>query len=809
MWYLLFFFTIIPTSIINMKPEKIAKLQELENALQEFDTLLQDPLTDHKKISPKALAQIEQIRSIAKQHRQALDNSPEMKGSEKDIKIDESISFIDFWETVSDELSELSDSLKPLAGLLILDIDKEKIAKCLANLKLLTPFGNEFRTTLQNSLEDVQKVGDICDAFTVSIKTHLSDKAKAREHYNENRAFYQGSTTITDEVSRDIQFFNAVIDVVPEAITSEEYVVTTDAYKEEQEKRNQIKKAILDWNISVATQLDAKMSEAKMTKKTFLDCVVIVSNLKEAFKSNEEEEELKLMRDALVHVFENQIQIQAHLAKDGLYNKVSSLAQNKEYIALYLKNKNIVPSFPEAGKIAAAIADALVGAGNDLVAYSTFEQYVTDWKKNAIAAFSTLPKDNEKYLDKEVVAAFSNVLSRKSHNAFSGFWEQITGTFEMIFESVQQAKDLLKETINDWDTSGLYNSLKDHQTYIFPDLQALAGYVNEASLDTSYAHYLQQWEDWKKTNLPANIGINTNATYRAGLMVGFEIFRKYFYGISVGYFAYEEWGRLLKEQEALTKTDKITGSDLQRIWEKFISIAPSRAYFEQSVKRIIGGRELFQYITSYTKLLPTCSKIQQVIGNYKEGAANGNGYKLKISGLLEGHFNAGNIMDKLIMELGFVKLDRGFVFDVDIVLKEKNGMFYASAVDASVILRYGVELESNKGKINLSPKFEEAKMENGKTVQNFSITIPVAGFGDKSYSSGYGFGKEGAYQDSAPIGSANYTVSMQLVTEKVDKELKTYIIDRTGTVVQPELFDLRLSDSNKSTIMAENKIKLP
>ncbi|MCP4438285.1 MAG: hypothetical protein GY810_05010, partial [Aureispira sp.] len=697
---ILFFHSLIFLGLLINTPEQEQQiLQELYSKFVKLQQIKKQNPDAYKQFAQKAgkdklkqlkfyhncIVQIKKIRNL-----QVKAGSNDKKVTKLDQKIDnikkkadarginiseddqeDKIKLGAFLEKSKNGLDSISTNLKQLNTKLLYSVDLAALKSILIKeVKMQSPFGELLKSDLQDRLSELAAatVQDIQKKFSEMVK-HYLDKNRRIEHYNINASsFYKEKSVQYTQVSEDLELLVTLIGQCSSAkvINDPKYIKTTKAYKDNLIKLEKVEKTLVDWKKELITAINHKYEKANppISKDTTLKCSEIKTNLTTLFAS-ETQLQIKQLYNSIVAKFDGQIEVIASEAKNYITHTISSYTKNRAYLQALIDAEEAVFDTKDPYNIAEILADAQVGGSGNNVKDSILQGHFDTWKANSLASLAPIKNDTQNFVDTYTLGVVGKDLKSKSDSAFADFWDRVNSVFtnNILEATAIDIKNDIKEEINNLKTSDFFGELKP--TAIFPDITTLAAYINDVTMDTSWESYLAEWEIWRKANLVSAIGIPKNANFHAErlkwLMDDLLGFR-YRCNVGIASFAAIAFSKLIDSRNQ----EKFSTQEMQAIWNEFIEdLSPSSSHFD-SIKAQLTGKELYDYIQTYIKILPTTSDFQELIADAKESTGGGGDSGITCRGTIAGEFVWSDWA-----ALNLLYTPRGFQLNVKVRLTKK------------------------------------------------------------------------------------------------------------------------------------------
>lgn len=805
------------TPELELTPEQIAFLKKAQEITEKFKADFKEKKIVYASLEPKHQERHDNVDKLDKFVKNLLskasakpqvngvvlkedigkkEGNPSSKTTNKNVLQEDdgemSIRKKKFIEIVQEKLDTLNATIAELGSKKNFTVSAEVFNQKLSSIKCFTPFGDEFKTHLQNLFEEFLNptVQNIYDVFQSTI--HYYEKAPIlKTHYDNFILSYNRDEIIEKDLVNEMDLFDKFIlesKDVP-IINDPIYVKTTAEYNRNIDRKINIEKLLIKLKEDADSKTRVEYKDFNFVNNTKLDCAKIIHHLHSEFKTDKEE--IRLLYDRIIKKFEYQVEIFCYDALNVITQTISTFIKDEAYIQLYIDKENFSPDFVSGGAIAKALVDSKLGSSGDAKADSLLQKHFEEWQKTSVASLKPLERDSQSLADLDFVHGYAENLSAKSLSIFKNFWESILGIVapDNMDTDITDMKLRIKEKIMSTRHTDFYTAdMTDSLMIPLPDIASLAAAVNDSRLDTSFQHYLSQWEAWSKSNLNPDLGIPDGTQFYAWrLQDNLKTLFKY---QNAGNFFLNDIQEVF-ESYLNTLGDKENGLLESRFvkdaWRDLLErAAPTQKEFSGVG---IVSKELYNHIVTYTKYLPSFTDIQMAIKDAQKTAKVSSGIKYR--GSLAAKFVKYNWL-----AYGMIPMSRGFEFDVTAYLKKDNDFNYVSSISAKEISVHGLKMGDKK--ITFKP--EKHTISNDTCTQIINIEIDVEDFGNESASStgggGLGFAEASTtYGEDAPIGKGVYKTKLVFRHIKQgDKETVDFDAEDTNLDNLPSLeFDNKKS----------------
>ncbi|MCP4442817.1 MAG: hypothetical protein GY810_28260 [Aureispira sp.] len=164
----------------------------------------------------------------------------------------------------------------------------------------------------------------------------------------------------------------------------------------------------------------------------------------------------------------------------------------------------------------------------------------------------------------------------------------------------------------------------------------------------------------------------------------------------------------------------------------------------------MAGKVLYDYIQTYTEMLPTAIELQEALADSRVTVA-ASGTRSYITGL-KGKFEWG---DWSLFDL--LPIKRGFELRLKVKMIESGEMQKVKSISAKITNEHGVALDAKQFKF----KIGKAEQNDTLLTQPITVQLKVLSFGNSSTGGGISKTIGVSYSESVPIGSAEYNVECE------------------------------------------------
>lgn len=276
-------------------------------------------------------------------------------------------------------------------------------------------------------------------------------------------------------------------------------------------------------------------------------------------------------------------------------------------------------------------------------------------------------------------------------------------------------------------------------------------------MDTSFASYQNKWETWRKKNLISGIGIPQDTEFQPEqlkLLIGDLFNFRYACNETIAGFASERFNaeiNLLKSTLKKGENDKFTSAEVQIAWDKFVvSLSPTTAHFDK-IKNQLSGKDLYDYIQTYTEILPTAVDLQEALADGRASVvASGGGRTYQA--IIDGEFIWSDWSLKRLLAIS-----RGFQLHLKVKIAKTGERYKVKSISAKIANAYAVTLDKTELKFEIG----EAKINETNLLQDIKLHLRVDSFGNSSTGGGLSKNILGAsYSESVSIGEGSYTAKL-------------------------------------------------